>query len=278
MDGRLLRNGRKARVAAQAEYVARCLANDGRPDFGSLRLPGRENRIELWRSEHLAVREVRSPLAPELTRRLDEWLAYLEFANTTEEWSVRRALENHQPRLLRGDVRARDVADLQEIYHAIAFTDVLALFGRQPDQTEPGRVVRASIAVLQAMPPWAARLPLLIAEMSGAVVLAQLLREGQAVLGEDPELSRAVTDRLGSVLADEIGHVLLLISRCSWLQLRLLPAAVTAVGLSGAFRRVPGPDGSRLGRDMRNWRLSAFPDASLDRAVIPSTFEPARYR
>jgi hypothetical protein len=267
---RQAREQRRRRV--EAEFIARSEARDGPAGFASYTLCRREEALAAWRA---AYGSLRPPMVA--SARFDRWLHFLREANVGEEWGVRRTRRVHAARLAAGQIRARDVADVEEMYHIEVLSDVMALWGEPAPSCAPSVLLRLSIMAVQSVPRYLARLPLLTAEAVGTVTFQHLLDESGALFQDDPVLAGAVAERFEELLADEVGHVLLLLSLSTALERALFPLMLRVACRSRTLKELAGPGMPALRNGLLHWRLGLFSERVLRRTILPAELDLARW-
>lgn len=269
------------------DFIAFSLARDGEPDFIGRTLAKREARAsareEEWRELHaqkpMPQPEFDSYFADRTTIPTDPlvaWLISLARANEGEAWGVDYLLKRtavHSATDSTWTPTARDIADLEEVYHSRTLAQLVGLFGGlQFSGREPAPLVAVLIRVMALMPQAIRHVLLLSGEIIGAIVFLDMSNHGRSLIEDKPhELTNAVGELLDEILADEIGHVTSLLASMNELQMRAVKVIFPLIGKAIAYSYAKDlrEESARRRIMIDHFSLSLFPERILKRSFIP---------
>ena len=204
------------RASAADRYLVYLKGRDGRLDFASRTLSGREPFFE-----RLAADPVRTdaPLDRESFHRNHSakrpesglsrevlWLLAIAKANRTEYYGMEQHIIVNG--ILDGDAAdTQAYVDMQEVYHTRILLDVLRCFDLEIEIGEPDFASRVAVQAMVRLPQKLALPLILCAKFAATVTFRLLLDEGRALFGHRKELWGRVSTLLEQIMVDEVGHV-----------------------------------------------------------------------
>ena len=279
----------RQRLAAEERFIEFTVERDGKPNFVTGELPLRDERIHLrtvappiWKGKPVDQYDFDrlfflGGANNNVTGQLDEsslceWLVDLAHTNDAEDWGVRYLRSRNMLRFEARDARsARDYADIQETYHTSALQEIIGLFGVRCEPAGPPKYVRVPVMLMAKLPAKGSRLLMLAAEMIGTIGLLEMREQGQEILQPvDPDIWDAVRERLDEILVDELGHMMVLWSTCSWFEINAL-AWITKFFqffVERAFGTEPAEHHDRLS----NFSLADIPEEIVRKAFVPESY------
>ena len=233
-----------------AAYRAYLDETDGAPDPGARTLSLREARMlaveadpVVWNGavdQDAFSRFLAGKGIPRLDGRTELALA-AALANESENYGVdielkRFARYGRLPGLREADLLLP--VYVQETYHCRILIELCRTCGLEFAPRKPGRVMRALIWAIGALPGRARWVPVMAGEVVATVVFA-LLAARLDLFAERPVVQRRLEDLLHQILVDEVGHVAFLRAQLGPITLAIVKRMLPVVAMAALWELPP---------------------------------------